>query len=42
MALMETVVQGINPRRVKKITIELCVRQFAKSIVSTIIKWFKE
>ncbi|MCS4048034.1 transposase-like protein [Salinibacter ruber] len=38
LALMEMVVQGVSTRRVKKITTELCGREFSKSTVSRLAK----
>ena len=42
LALMEMVVQGVSTRRVKKITTELCGREFAKSTVSRLTKRLDE
>jgi len=42
LALMEMVVQGVSTRRVKKITTELCGREFAKSTVSRLTKQLDE
>ncbi len=42
LALMEMVVQGVSTRRVKKITTELCGREFAKSTVSRLTKQLNE
>lgn len=38
LALMQMVVQGVSTRRVKKITTELCGREFSKSTVSRLSK----
>ncbi|WP_263842085.1 IS256 family transposase [Salinibacter sp.] len=42
LALMEMVVQGVSTRRVKKITTELCGREFSKSTVSRLTKQLDE
>jgi transposase-like protein len=42
LALMEMVVQGVSTRRVKKITSELCGREFSKSTVSRLTKQLDE
>lgn len=42
LALMEMVVQGVSTRRVKKITTELCGREFSKSTVSRLTKKLDE
>ncbi len=39
---MEMVVQGVSTRRVKKITTELCGREFSKSTVSRLTKKLDE
>jgi len=42
LSLMEMVVQGVSTRRVKKITTELCGREFSKSTVSRLSKKLDE
>ncbi len=42
LALMEMVVRGVSTRRVKKITTELCEREFGKSAVSRLTKQLDE
>ncbi|MCS3648510.1 IS256 family transposase [Salinibacter ruber] len=42
LALMEKTLQGVSTRRVKKITTELCGREFAKSTVSRLTKRLDE
>jgi len=42
LALMQMVVQGVSTRRVKKITTELCGREFSKSTVSRLSEGLDE
>jgi len=42
LALMQMVVQGVSTRRVKKITAELCGREFSKSTVSRLSEGLDE
>jgi transposase-like protein len=42
LSLMEMVVQGVSTRKVKKITAELCGRQFSKSTVSKLSEGLDE